>query len=132
MALVWSAKYSLSAYREAPSVPGVYLVGVNDPGRMHSGDEYLGRNLPDEFVPRYVGISKKSIRRRLYYHYSKRGNRNIRSHIANTGGADLEFVYWQTDGTEIEHHFLIHTMDQFIWNVKQSENGAWAKFLRAL
>ena len=59
-------------------------------------------------------------------------NMHIKSFIEQYGISGLEFVYCVFDGTEIEHHFLAHTQDQFIWNVKQSEEGAWRKYLRAL
>lgn len=132
MQIIWSTKYLLSDYIQAPKTPGVYLVGLHIPGHQHNDDEYLGVNFPHEFIPKYVGISKRSMRSRLYRHYSKRGNRYIREHILIQGDADLEFVYCSTDGTEIEHHFLENTMDQFTWNVKQSESVAWVKYLRSL
>lgn len=113
-------------------MPGVYLVGLHEPGLLHDGDDYLGRNMPDEFIPRYVGISTRSIRSRLYCHYSMRGNRHIRDHIRSQGHAQLEYVFFSTGGTEIEHQFLENTTGQFLWNVKQSESAAWRKLLRSL
>ncbi|WP_151981923.1 hypothetical protein [Marinobacter salarius] len=128
----WSEKHKLADYIRAPKEPGIYFVGIHKPGFLHDGDEFLGENMPHEFIPKYVGISKRSVRSRLYAHAKGRGNRHIKSFIARHGIEDLEYVYHVSKGTEVEHHFLTHTIDQFVWNIRQSEEGAWRKLLRSL
>lgn len=128
----WSDKHKLANYIQAPKEPGIYFVGIHKPGYFHNGDEFLGKNMPHEFIPKYVGISKRSVRSRLYAHAKGRGNRHIKSFISENGIDGLEYVYHISKGTEIEHHFLTFTIDLFVWNIRQSEGAAWRKFLHSL
>lgn len=128
----WSNKYKLADYIKAPQKAGIYFVGIHVPSYPHDGDEYLGKNFPDDFVPKYVGISKRSVRSRLYAHAKGLGNKHVNSFILEHGIEDLEYIYYISEGTEIEHHFLSYTNNVFVWNIRQSEQGAWNKFLRSL
>lgn len=130
--MIWSKKYNVSAYREAPKKPGVYILGIpngyyRNPGEKE--DEFLGKNFPEDFEPMYVGISKRSIRGRLYSHYKGSGNENVRDYIINNGSHTVSFVFYETPETEIEHVFLIGLVNGFQWNKKRTELGNLLKYI---
>ncbi len=132
--MTWSRKYQLSKYLNAPKKAGVYIIGIpngyfSEPGEV---DNFLGENYPDNFEPMYVGISKRSIRSRLYSHYKGNGNKHVRDHIEKNGSENIFFIFDETLKTEIEDVFLFSLVNGFPWNVKRREEGNWIKFITNL
>lgn len=112
--------------------PGVYMLGIpnglfRQPGEKE--DNYFGENYPEDFEPMYVGISKWSVRVRLYSHYKGLGNKNVRDYIRTKGSINVFFVYYESTETEIEDVFLISMINGFPWNKKRRENGNLIKRL---
>lgn len=132
MNIVWSEKHSLKNYKNAPSSSGVYIIGLFDKSLEDSDDTFLGENFPNKFIPKYVGISKKSIRTRLSSHSRKRGNRHVKEYINAEGHENLQFVYLSTNFTEIEHAFLFGLNDFSIWNIKKYEGKALANYIKRI
>lgn len=130
--MVWSKKYKISEYLEAPNKAGVYMIGIPNGFHYEAGqkkDDYLGENFPEDFEPMYIGISKRSVRSRLYCHYKGSGNKNARDYIKGNGNGNdnVFFVYYESLNTEIEDVFLIGLVNGFPWNVKRSERGNFLK-----
>jgi|GEM_PF-1100236 len=129
--LSWSTKNHLSNYSIAPSRAGIYLIGLEDKSIPipEVNDNYLGANFPAQFDPKYVGISSCSIRTRLSAHYRKKGNKPIAEFIGDKKleQINLHYVFCETVNTQMEHLFLISTLNLFQWNVRKSEKTALIK-----
>jgi hypothetical protein len=132
MKINWSEKHNLANYQNAPRSPGVYIIGICDNDLEDSNDTFLGNNFPNQFLPKYVGISKKSIRTRLSCHSRKRGNRNVKEYIEANSQENLQFVYFTTSFTEIEHGFLFGLNDLFVWNIKKDEGQAFFNYINRI
>lgn len=130
--MTWSNKINLREYIKAPKTAGVYILGIPNGYFMQPGekeDTFLGENFPEDFEPMYVGISKRSIRSRLYSHYKGRGNKNVKNHLNGLAIIDVFFIYYESSETEVEDTFLIALENGFQWNTKKRENGNWVKYM---
>lgn len=93
----WSKPALLAEYRDAPTGPGVYVVGhaADDTlpvSAIDKYDAYLG-TWPDNFTGLYIGISEspgRGIRGRLSSHARKRGNKGLASYIVR--GVELYYI----------------------------------------
>ena len=130
--MIWSEKHNISEYLEAPKKAGVYMLGIPNGLHKKSGekeDDFLGKNFPEDFGPMYVGVSKRSIRSRLYSHYKGLGNKNAEAFIKHYSSDKLFFIFYESLETEIEDVFLFALVDGFPWSVKRREQGNFHKLL---
>ena len=130
----WSDPEQLSNYTNAKKGEGVYVIGERiDWGLTVAGsgeyDPYLLNNWPENFQPRYIGISESKsgygVRTRLSKHARKKGNKGIKKLLEQ--GKDLYYICIYGPGNELyESLFLcLQTDDQFNCNVRgENDRGA--------
>jgi hypothetical protein len=130
--MIWSGKYLISEYIVAPKKDGIYILGTPNGFYYKPGQErdvFLGENFPEDFEPMYVGISKRSIRSRLYSHFKGLGNKKARDHINENGSDNVFYIFCESPKTEIEDIFLISLVNGFSWNVRKRELGNFIRLV---